>query len=257
MQTAPLLLILAAHLALAPSGPAAAAEEPGAGSEAVFRGAFSEAVSPEVRVRTLERVVIEYPDSPWADDALWVLGEAARRQGLHQRVVYYWQYLMGVRPDVALEDYTRSLEIHRTSELAQALLYVEGTGLSYRRQGGVTSRGGKVFVNVEPYSPAPMLVWEGLADCYEQLGKPELALKAYRAALESAPDGGQWAPLYRRQIQRLEESLETLPERASSEEEAKALVPSVEPSIGNETEDTGNEGADRKQEPDAKEPEGA
>ncbi|MHC4592359.1 MAG: tetratricopeptide repeat protein, partial [Planctomycetota bacterium] len=243
-----------ALLALASPAPAAPAEEPGAGPEATFRWAFTDAISPEVRVRTLERVVIEHPDSPWADDALWVLGEAARRQGLHQRVVYYWQYLMGVRPDVALEEFTCSLGIHRTSQLAQ--VYVEGTGLSYRRQGGVTSQGGKVFVNVQPYSPAPMLVWEGLADCYEQLGKPELALKAYRAALESAPGGGQWAPLYRKGIERLERSLETLPARASSEGEAKAAVPSVGKSTGNETKELPNERAGREQEPDTKEPQG-
>jgi len=172
-----------------------------------FRNALTREMTPAERVQVLERLAKEHPDSKWADDALWVLGEAARQQGLAQRVVYYWQYLIGSKPDVELEEFTRSQELYRRSGLAQAAYYLQATGLNYLPQEGMASMGGTYFVNAKPFNAVPMFVWDGLAHAYQDLGRPKLALKAYRKALECAPAAGPWTRSYLDRVETLQASL--------------------------------------------------
>jgi tetratricopeptide (TPR) repeat protein len=186
---------------------ALAAEEQPDEAQAVFQSAFGEGVGPAERVRTLERLVKEHAESRWADDALWVLGEAARQQGLPGRVVYYWQYLTGMRPGVELESFTRDLQVYQASGVPQLLLYLQATGASYVQGTGLSTRGDTVLVNARAFDPVPMRVWEGLARAYESLGEPRLALRAYGRALEAAPAVGPWAGDLQENTQRLEREL--------------------------------------------------
>ena len=166
------------------------------GAQALFRSAFAEQVSPADRVKILERVVKEQADSLWADDALWVLGAAARRQGLSTRVVYYWQFLISRWPAAHLEDYTRTLDVYRLSPASGIQRVLEAEGRLYVPQPGhvISGKDASAFVynNAVAFNPVPMLVWEGLGDCYSELAKPDLAASAYAKVLAAAPAEGQW-----------------------------------------------------------------
>ena len=69
-----------------------------AAAGAHYRDALLNAVTPGERVQALEQVVKDHPKSRWADDALWVLGEAARQGSRHDLVVYYWHALVAAYP---------------------------------------------------------------------------------------------------------------------------------------------------------------
>ena len=195
-------MLLVAALSVLAVGPRSthALGDPGA----AFREAFAAGVAPGERDYVLERIVKEAPGSEWADDALWVLGEQARRQGNARRVVYCWQYLMAVQPDPRLEEFTRSLELYRTSMIPEAARYVRMAGMGYERSKGVAWQDGRRFVGAKPFNPVPMLVWDGIARSYERLGKPALALRSCRSALNRAPDRGQWRKAYEADVARLE-----------------------------------------------------
>jgi tetratricopeptide (TPR) repeat protein len=195
------------------------------GEEEVFRHAFTQEMTPAERVQALERLVKEHSDSKWADDALWVLGEAARQQGLSQRVVYYWQYLTGSKPDMELEQFTKSQDLYRRSGLAEVTYYLQATGFGYVPQEGLAAKDGTYFVNAKPVNPAPMLVWGGLAHAYEDLGQPRLALKAYRKALECAPAAGPWTRSYQDRVERLDAGLRSQDD-GSSAGNARQTAPS-------------------------------
>ncbi len=216
-------------LLLALAATAAAAEGPQKPdqAQALFRSAFEQQLEPDRRVQVLERIVKEHPESPWADDALWVLGEAARRQQLPRRVLYYWQFLMARWPGVHLEDYTRSLEFYRLSPVGGIEHLLEAEGTLYSRRPGRVIPGNEAdsfaYSNAVAFNPAPMLVWEELGDCYARLGKRDLAAAAYRRALAAAPVSGSLSGRFR---QRMGGKLEA--ERAEAPDGAKAAAPNPE-----------------------------
>jgi tetratricopeptide (TPR) repeat protein len=189
------------------------AEEP----EAVFRRVFAEEMEPTERVSELERLVKEHRQSRWADDALWVLGEAARQQKCTERAVYYWQFLMAFRPDVELEEFTRSLPLYGASRLPQVYLHLEAAGLTYVRREGVAAEPNGLFVNARPFNPVPMVVWQELGRALAQLGKLELAVKAYGRALAAAPEGSHWVGTYQAATERLERKLAAAPDGEAPE----------------------------------------
>lgn len=205
------LLTAGLILALVLSAAAAWGEDEPSEAEAKFRAAFADTIGPRERVEALEKVAKDHPDSPWADDALWALGEAARQQRMATRTIYYWQYLMGCRPDFRLEDFTRRQAVYRRSPLPGLLYLLRVDGSAYSRSEAkvVSGEGGRSFVykNVETFDPAPLLVWEGLGDGYRRLKRPLLAAKAYAKAVELAPEKGEWAVGYR---QRLKEKRQTV-----------------------------------------------
>ncbi|MFO7955788.1 MAG: tetratricopeptide repeat protein [Candidatus Brocadiia bacterium] len=161
----------------------------------VFRRVWTEEMPPDEKVRLLESIVKDHPRSEWADDALWALGEAARQEGLPARMMHYWHYLLSARPDVRLEDYTRSLPIYLRSGLPQVemLLLAEGQSMVPRRRDVVNTEEANLFLmrNARRFNPVPMTVWGELAECYRKRGRLSLALKAYRKALEAAPESGR------------------------------------------------------------------
>ncbi|MGD2176129.1 MAG: hypothetical protein PVJ27_12050 [Candidatus Brocadiaceae bacterium] len=198
--------------------------------ETIFQRAFTQAMEPTERVRALESLAKEHPDSRWSDDALWVLGEAARRQQDGPRVLCYWQYLMTKRPDAVLEDYTRTLPIYRNSALPQVELLLVSEGNAFRSTDNrvLTGETGRVYLmnNAERFNPLPMVVWAELAGHYKRAGRGRLGLRAYRKALEAAPSQGRWAESCRARIRALEERLEA---QAQTPEGEDASVVQAEP----------------------------
>lgn len=216
MDTGAALVGLVMLLTLPPSGVIQTEQEPIKDPGAEFRRAFTEEMNPAERTHALERVAKEHPGSRWADDALWVLGEVARQQGMTRRTMYFWHYLMARRADVELEEFTRTQEVYRSSRLAQVRVLLESDGIAYVADGSrIRKEPTAFFVNARPVNPVPMVVWEELARSYQGLKKPELALKAYGKALESAPERGRWARIYRQRIESLEKRLRP-PDQAGS-----------------------------------------
>jgi len=189
-------------LAIAPAGGTVRMPIKDAG--AAFRRAFGPSVSPEDRRHLLERVAKEHLDSPWGDDALWALGEMARRRGETLRSVYLWQCLLARKGELRLEPFTRSLEMYRTSPVAQVAALMEAEGLIYVADGGRYTEGSGVFLNARRFDPTVMVTWDELGTAYERMNRPALALRAYRKALDAGPHRGRWAEIYRARIVRLE-----------------------------------------------------
>jgi hypothetical protein len=193
-------------------------------AEKLFREAFANQTTPPQRVRLLERVVKEHPDTDWADDALWTLGEAARRQHLHRAVVYYWQYLMGRYPEAELEPFTCRQTVYKESRVAAINDLLLREGSRYKRTGLKVQPGQErksfVYGNVDVIDPLPMLVWEGLGDAYRRLEMEELAHKAYLKSAEAAPTEGRWATAYSKRIeQKAERTKPTVATRQPGTEE--------------------------------------
>jgi tetratricopeptide (TPR) repeat protein len=202
MRCLALVVVAAALLGAAeePAGRQADAE-----AEAAFRQAFAPQLTPEGRVDALERVVKEHGASRWADDALWVLGEAARQQDLPRATVYYWQCLLCRWPDPELEAHTEELEIYRASKAYNLAVLLDMEGTTYVADGRRRrSADGSVMLNARPANPVAIVAWEELAAAYERLGMLRTALGASRRALAAAPAGGQWASRCQSRTQRLE-----------------------------------------------------
>ncbi len=223
--------VLIAIVLAAAALPTEAAEKTSLDPRRAFQRAFTAKMAPRRRVALLESIAKEHPESPWADDALWALGEVARRNDDPRRVVCYWQYLMNRRPDAELEDYTRTLQLYRTSTLPQIELLLLSEGNSYVMDEPEVREGQSATLflvkNARRFNPLPMVVWEEVGECCAELDKPRVALRAYRKALQAAPEKGRWRTDYWERIQRLEERLEALPpeqegEDSSAEEGAEA-----------------------------------
>lgn len=208
----------------APAEPGAAAPrleegEPQLDPAEAFRQAFAGEMKREDAVTLLQRIAKECPDSVWADDALWALGQDARNRKDHRRVIYYWQFLMAARPDVQLEDFSREQELYRRSGLPEARYYLEATGQTYRRGDGRQARGRTLFVDAKPVNPVPVRVLEGLGEAYERLGQYELALRAYRKGVEHAPTRKRLIEGCRDSVARVEKKIALL----EAQERAKAV----------------------------------
>jgi tetratricopeptide (TPR) repeat protein len=190
-------------------------------AERLFRRAFEPGVAAEDRVTLLTRVVKDHTDSEWADDALWILGETARREGDAQRLVCCWHLLLGRWPRVLLQDYTQTLEVYRHSRARNIRVLLEAEGSAYSSTAMVVGanerRTSFVYSNAAAFDPIPMLVWEDLAECYAELGRTEMALKAYDMALEKAPAEGRWGSRHREQIVSRREKLARQPRKRDKE----------------------------------------
>ena len=191
-----------------PCASARQAEEPPAER---FRRAISDQLAFAERVALLESISKEHPECEWADDALWVLGEWARRQRAPAKMLYYWQYLMSAHPGVALEPYTRSLAVYERSLLPQVrrMLIAEGVAYSAEQPRLLEGKSGgfHVFENASRFNATPMVVWGEIAATYEMAGKPRLSLKAYRKALDRAPATGYWREIYTKRLEALQSKL--------------------------------------------------
>ncbi len=198
------------------AGGAAAETADRSPAEALFRRALArEGLEARERVRLLEKVAKEHPGSKWADDAVWVLGEAARQQNRIGCVLRYWQYLMGRWPEARLEEYTRSHRIFRDSEMPviEAILRVQGVGYLRREEARVDNTRGSLhlFRNADRFNCLPMTVWTELGKCYEQLERPRLALLCYRRGLDASAAAGSLRKRCERDVERLEKYVDGIP----------------------------------------------
>ncbi len=189
--------------------------------------ALSRGVTDSEEMRTLERIVKEYPDSPWADDALWVLGEVGRRSGNSRAVIYYWQYLMARPTGPVLEEFTLKSKLFKESSLyrVQTLLEVEGGGYLLE-EGSRVVEGPEaektLFMGCKRFNALPMVVWSELADSYERAHKPALALRALRNAFAESPPKGRWHDLCRQRVEKAER-LRALRHPTGSEDTDRAI----------------------------------
>lgn len=197
-------LCLALVLALQIAGPPSEDGRPMQYSpDASFVEAFGPGMDPAVQKGMLERIVKESPNSQWADDALWCLGELARQAGRPRHVAYYWQYLMAVQPEPKLEEFTHSLPLFARSGVPQVEMLLRGTGQAYVHTEARAIDGNRVLLNAKPVSAARVLVWAGLGQAYEQMGRLRLAQKSYAQAQACAPAGGQWRATYAMAVERI------------------------------------------------------
>jgi tetratricopeptide (TPR) repeat protein len=201
--------------------------------EAAFRAALQAGPRSAEQVRLLEQVAKEGPQTRWADDALWMLGEMARQADDPRHAVYYWQYLAALCPDVVLEDDTKALDVYAKSGIPQVELYLQLTASRYVSVEAHAPGAGQPYMGLRPVSPAAMLVWQGLGEAYEALGKRRLALRAYRHALANCPKAGNWHERFEKALGRLadaepdavpEEAATDAPEEAPSEPSAVGLL---------------------------------
>jgi tetratricopeptide (TPR) repeat protein len=200
-QVDKLLLLLVVFLASAGAAPEDLAAS--AAVEGAFRAALDAAPWSPEQVRLLEQVAKEGPETQWADDALWVLGEMARQAGDQKRAIYYWQYLTALRPNVVLEEDTKSLDVYARSGIPQVELYLQLTARRYVRVEATGTEDGQRYMEVRPVSATAMLICQGLGEAYEALGKRGLALRAYRHALANCPEAGSWRERFQEAVRRL------------------------------------------------------
>ncbi len=202
-------------LALAAAGAYGEAARDGSEPAATFRRVWTEEMPAAERVRLLESIAKDHPESEWADDALWALGEAARQEGLPGRMIHYWQYMLTVYPQVELEDFTRSLPLYRRSPLVHVEMLLLSEGLSFVPEEphfvDTDDPETRFLRNARRFNPVPMVVWGELAEAYRRLDRLPLALKAYRRALDAAPRAGRFADSYRGAMRKVEAELEARP----------------------------------------------
>ncbi len=215
MRAIPALLAVAAVVTMGTAAAQTDAEPP----KAVFERAFARETGPVERVRLLECLAKEHPACSWSDDALWILGEAARQQGNTALMARYWQYLVTSRPDVKLEEATCELAVYRASAVPQVRHLLVAEGKAYVRQHPRVIDGGDwhVVQNARRLNVVPMVVWGDLAAFYEKMGRPRLALKAYRRAMQSAPAECMWLEAYRSRSRQIDQALAE-PPRAAEED---------------------------------------
>jgi tetratricopeptide (TPR) repeat protein len=155
---------------------------------------------PGERVSVMERIVKEFPDSDWADDALWVLGEACRQQRNLTGALRYWQYLVSRWPEVELEGETRVLDLFQASSAAWSEFLLTVEGLSFRpdtpRANVDPASGTYLTHSAAKVNTVPMAVWYDLGQVYEGLGCHEVASRAYRRARALVPAGCRLAEMY-------------------------------------------------------------
>ena len=212
----------------------------------LYEGAFSEGLKVAERLEALEQVAKDYADTAWADDALWVLGEVARKRRDSRRAVLFGRQLLEREVPPSLEPFTEQQAIYARSRLPRVLFLLGRTGHLYRHEGAKAI--------AIPFDPLQMVVSEGLALQYEKLGLHELALKEYRRAIAAAPPGGMFARIYVRRADRLEKKVERLKRlRGELEDgddgEGGEEEPPPPPEEGEEEpQDDGTEGDDQQQE---------
>ena len=206
--------------------PLARAADDAAEEEArkLYVSAFREGLEPAKRLEALEKVARDYADSRWADDALWVLAQAADHDDDVRRAVLMRRQLLERTAPPSLEPYTQTLPVYDQSRIPRVIFLLERTGDRYSNDGK----------HVISFNPLPMVTSEELALSYERLEMYELALQEYRRAIQASPPEGLFARIYARRVQELEKKLEVQKKREKPAAEDKpkegdAVKPPAQP----------------------------
>jgi hypothetical protein len=210
-------------------GVRAADEVTEAASLELFRSAFAAGVPPRRRVEILERVAVEYPKTRWADDALWILSEYARKAGRPRTALKYSQELIENYPKCRLEGPTRTLEVYVDSRIPQVVRVIEKTGHH------VVQRGRRLY----RYNPLPMVVHEDIAIELLKWRQPGKALEHLESALKAGPPGGLYIEFLQRRIKDVREDVARGEDSGNDPGDAPEEEPGDEPVPGPEGEGDG------------------
>jgi hypothetical protein len=201
----------------------AQADQDGAAAERLFASAFSDGLDGAERVDRLEKVAKEHSSSAWADDALWLLGEAAYQQGRWRHAAHYWQYLMNRRPETHLEAFTQSLDIYRGSAIPETWRLLEVEGKAYTRSRESVREGEHIYARTRAVNAVAIVLWDRIGRCYESLDRAGLARAAYRKGIACTPEGSRWRKRFQDRIEQLPEP----PRVAAPSEEDTRLTADV------------------------------
>ncbi len=213
------VIVLSALLAAAPAVRGADDETEEAARKLCVSAFEEEGLKLKERVEIWEKLVKEYPEAKWADDALWVLGELAERTRRPRRAMDYRVALAKRRPLPRLEDYTKKLSIYRRSRVAQIVRLLRATASFYQRRGN----------RVKIFNPLPLAVHEQLARAYTKSQDYEQAIRHYRKAIFYSPNGAVTRRFFARTVAALEKKQrrkELLRKRRAGAEDAEEVAPS-------------------------------
>lgn len=163
----------------------------------LYQGVFEEGLNAKERIETLGRVATDYSDTVWADDALWVLCEAARKRRDSHGAILFGRQLLARDVAPSLEPFTRGQRIYARSRLPHVLFVLDRTGALYGHQEE------KVIV----FDPLVMIIREDLAAQYEKQKLHKLAVKEYRLAIAAAPPDCVFRAIYTRRADRIEKKI--------------------------------------------------
>ncbi len=147
-------------------------------AEELFKSAFRWEIGTEESRRILQYVAEEYPDSSWADDALWMLARVADVQGDRAKAVLWRRRLAKDYPDPSLQSFTKERRLYRTSGIPGIIHLVESAGLRYAHERKV---------HVFSFNPLPFSLHYELGIAYQNMGYYGLAEREYRRALGTLP----------------------------------------------------------------------
>ena len=213
------VIVLAVALAAAPAARGADDETEEAARKLYVSAFEEEDLKLKERVEIWEKLVKEYPEAKWADDALWVLGELAERTRHPKRAMDYRLELVKRRPLPLLEDYTKKLSLYRRSRVAQVVRLLRATASFYQRRGH----------SVRVFNPLPLAVHEQLARAYTKSQDYEQAIRHYRKAISYSPEGAVTRRFFARTVAGLEKRQrrkELLRKQRAAAEDAEEVAPS-------------------------------
>ena len=188
-------------------------------SASLFRKAFRRGICEEEQRRDLRTIARDYADTKWADDALWALSRLADRCGDRRSSLLMRRELLHRAAPPSLEPLTRKLGLYKDSLLPNVDFLLEYTGYRYEPEVGIAAR----------FNALPMVLHTELAELYEQLGAPRMALEEYRKAETIAPPSGVLKRLYARRIQRLHKRCRPETSVAAQTEDRRARDGTVQP----------------------------
>ena len=98
-----------------------------------YESAFARDLKGQERVKILEGVAVEYHNTEWADDSLWVLAEMADRGRYREKAIEFRKQLMEREAVPALQPFTRLQRIYRDSRVPKVEWLLRYTGRQYGR----------------------------------------------------------------------------------------------------------------------------
>ncbi|MFP4029421.1 MAG: hypothetical protein ACLFWL_16665 [Candidatus Brocadiia bacterium] len=170
-------------------------------TEEKARRAFIKGLRSGVEIEEREKIFLnvakDYPDTRWADDAIWLLSELASGRDKRARAVLLRRELVDREEFPKLEKPTEATPVYRRSRLRQIVFLLENMGHRFRRREGL---------KIETFNALPMSLHEALAVDYIAMDKLKMARHEYKEALKLAP-GEFFKRMYRRRLKGLEKEI--------------------------------------------------
>lgn len=171
-------------------------------AQALFQHSFSPNLKLKHRRKALCRVVADYKNTRWADDALWVLAELADGTGHRVRTLQYREKLLKNATTPKLEAFTKTTKVYRDSRLPIIVRVLELTGRCY-----LQDKKKRTPVNPPKFNPLPMVLHDQVGLAYTRMQKLKEALRQYKAAQKASPKRGLFWRHYQKTIRDLERKI--------------------------------------------------